>query len=243
MRQRKSTTFYCFSPPVMLATFVIELVLAVWALWRYKHTAIVKVVVGILCCLAFFQMAEFNICAVRFGMSSITWARLGYVAITALPVMGIHALMIMAGVARRFRWFIGLSYGVMLLFMVYFLFSSQGLTAAACGGNYVIFTTSVLGTSWYGLYYYGFEWLGLFMAVVLARRTVEVRTKQALYGFIASYLILFIPVGTANVINPKLVQAIPSIMCGFAVFLALTITLYVLPRVADKREHIDKLAP
>ncbi len=230
---KKSSTFYCFSPPVMMATFLIEMALAAWTLWRHKHTVLVKLVAIMLVCLAFFQLAEYNICESLFGLSGITWARLGYVAITALPALGIHILTLIAG--KKVPWLVGGAYAAMVVFMAYFLFSTQGLTASTCGGNYVIFKTNNTATSWYTLYYYGLVAVTLASAWWLGHMTKNRRSRQALYGLTAAYVMLVAPVATVNIINPELIHAVPSIMCGFAVFLALTVSLYVLPRSAQKR--------
>lgn len=231
--KKNGTTFYCFSPPVMISTFFIEIALALWALWRYKHTRVVKLIAVLLVCLAFFQLAEYNICEEVFGLAGITWARLGYVAITALPALGIHVLTLIA--EKKAPLLVAGSYTAMTAFMTYFLFSTSGLTASTCGGNYVIFETNNTATSWYSLYYYGLELLALMSAWWFGRSTKNQRKKQALYGLTAAYLLLTVPVATVNVINPELIHAVPSIMCGFAVFLALTVALYVLPRTAQKR--------
>lgn len=216
----------------MIATFFIEIGLAVWTLWRYKHTALVKIVTLLLLCLAFFQLAEFNICESLFGLSGLTWARMGYVAITALPALGIHALTLIA--KRKAPWLLVVCYGSMVVFMTYFLFSTNGLTASTCGGNYVIFKTNNVATQWYTLYYYGLEGLAALAAVFFAHKAHSAARKQALYGLTAAYLMLIVPVTVVTTVNSELIHAIPSIMCGFAVFLALTLTLYVLPRAAEK---------
>ncbi len=229
----RSTTLRCFSPPVMVATFVIEIGLAIWTLWRYRHTRLVQLVAVILVCLAIFQLAEFTICENMFGLSGITWARIGYLAITALPALGIHALTYIA--KRPARWLVLSSYAAMAAFMVYFGFVGHGITAATCGGNYVIFETNSAATLWYAYYYYGLELIALLAAAYFAKRSSNTRTKHALYGLTGAYLTLIVPVATVNIINRQLIHAVPSIMCGFAVFLALIVALYVLPRAAEPK--------
>lgn len=233
-KQSDSNQLNCFSPPVMIATFFIEIGLAAWTLWRYRHTMLVKLVAVILLFLAVFQLAEFTICENMFGLDGITWARIGYVAITALPALGIHALTYIA--KRPAKWLVRVSYTAMALFMVYFGFVGHGITATTCGGNYVIFETNAAATMWYAYYYYGLEFIAMLAAVYFATKSDDKRTKQALYGLTGAYLTLIVPVATVNLINRELIHAIPSIMCGFAVFLALIIALYVLPRSAEVRE-------
>lgn len=229
----KSTILNCFSPPVMLATMVIELGLACWVLYRYRQTRLVRIVVMILVLLAVFQLAEFNVCTGYFGVDSLTWARVGFVAITALPALGIHALLVIARQPQRY--IMTAIYALMLGFMLYFAFAGQGLSSSVCGGNYVIFETTPQMAKWYSLYYYGLEVIGLVFAWRYGRRATQPRIRQALYGFAAAYLVLLVPTTTVNVIYPETIGGIPSIMCGFAVFLALIVALYVLPRGQDAK--------
>lgn len=231
--RKKHNTFYCFSPPVMLATFFIEIGLAFWALWRFRHTPLVRLIVAILLCLAIFQFAEYNICTTRFGISELAWAKLGYVAITALPALGVHALVKIARV--RVPWLVSGAYLAMIAFMAYFLFVGHGISQASCGGNYVIFQTNPTATSWYTLYYYGLEVLVLIASAMFARHAHTQRQKQALYGLALAYAVLIVPVVFVTTINPALAHAIPSIMCGFAVFLALILALYVLPKAQHEK--------
>jgi hypothetical protein len=230
---KQKSTFYCFSPPVMIATFAVEIALSVWALWRYRMSRLLQLSVLTFVCLAVFQLAEFTICEGMFGLSQLTWAKIGYVAITALPALGIHVLAVISG--RKSPLLIGASYAAMLAFMAYFLFSSQGITAATCGGNYVIFKTNNAATSWYTAYYYGLEMLAVIASAYYSRHAKSARTKQALFGLTVGYLGFMLPVVVANTINAELIHAVPSVMCGFAVIFALTLGFYVLPRSATRR--------
>src|ERR1035437_5936385 len=86
---------YCFSPPVMLVTMLIEFSLVIYTVWRYKMTTVSRLAVVILASLGTFQLAEYMVCG-GLGLSNIGWARVGYVAITLLPALGIHMLVKLA---------------------------------------------------------------------------------------------------------------------------------------------------
>lgn len=178
--------------------------------------------------LAVFQLAEYNVCEAAMGLDSVSWARIGFVAITALPPLGIHILTVIA--KRPMKWLVVSSYAVMVAFMVLFAFMERGVTSGVCGGNYVIIDILPQASWWYGFYYYGLEILAVLLAVWLSRRMIDRHAKHALHGMIMAYLVLLVPTTTVNLLYPYTVQAIPSIMCGFAVFTALIISLYVLPR-------------
>ena len=88
MKYINTNSLHCFSPPVMLATFLIEISLAVYVTWRYQLTAVTRLATAILFFLALFQLAEWNVCEGSFGIDSLGWSRLGYIAITMLPPLG-----------------------------------------------------------------------------------------------------------------------------------------------------------
>ena len=57
MKLFKANRLYCFSPLVMMITFLIEVTAAVYTVWRYKMNDVTKLVVAILGGLAVFQLA------------------------------------------------------------------------------------------------------------------------------------------------------------------------------------------
>ena len=97
MRFLKADKLYCFSPPIMVATFILEVAFAIYTIARYKLTPVSRLAVAILIGLAVFQLAEFNVCEGAFGVDSLTWARIGHVAITLLPPLGIQLATKLAG--------------------------------------------------------------------------------------------------------------------------------------------------
>src|ERR1700712_375965 len=86
----------CFSPPVMLATLIIEFSLAAYALWRYKLTTVSKLIVAGFGGLATFQLAEFFVCT-GYGFRAEQWSRLGFASITILPAVGLHMMHALSG--------------------------------------------------------------------------------------------------------------------------------------------------
>ncbi len=242
MRYLKPGRLYCFSPPVMIATFFIEIVSAIYLLYRYQLTMVTKLASIILLCLATFQLAEYNVCEGAFGISSLDWSRLGYVAITLLPPLGIHMIYAIAGKTNRLV--VGASYGVAAMFSLFFLTVGHGISASQCLGNYVIFTTAPAMVTPYQLYYYGLLLFSVWLALSLGSAAKSVPIRRALYGLTAGYLAFMVPTTAVNAINHDTMAGIPSIMCGFAVLLALALTFYVVPqymKVANKGKFWKKL--
>lgn len=228
MKYLKTNTTYCFSPPVMIATFFIEIVLAAYVAWRYKLNEVTRLAAALLVFLAVFQLAEYNVCEGSFGIDSLGWARLGYVAITMLPPLGFHLATKLAG--QKQRPAVTFAYVGGIAFALFFAFSGDGITSPACLGNYVIFK-STPGSVWlYTMYYYG--WL-IFSTVYAFGRASAGLAKQkarALRALAIGYMAFIVPTTMVNIVDPSTISGIPSIMCGFAVILAIILAGDVLPQ-------------
>lgn len=96
----------CFSPPVMLATFVLEFGMAAYTIWRYKLTAFTRVTIAMLVCLGIFQLAEYNICATGWFDHTIA-TRIGHAAITLLPALGVHLVFLGSAVDPNYAKYFG----------------------------------------------------------------------------------------------------------------------------------------
>jgi hypothetical protein len=245
MKQTKgSTTLFCFSPPIMIATFVIEIVLAGYTLWRYKLNEVTRLVTAILVSLGIFQLAEYMVCETAFGLDSLQWARVGYVAITLLPPLGLHLGLTIA--KRKNAKLLAAAYGSAALFAGIFLFAGHGMQGQQCLGNYVIFEIAQWAVWPYSLYYYGWLLGGLYMMWGFIEQEKSLHIRQALIGLAVGYLAFIVPTTAANFLYPETLAGIPSIMCGFAVFLALSLVFWVMP-AAEGREFKtmwrNKLSP
>lgn len=237
MRQQGSTQFNCFSPPVMIVTLVVEFGLGLYTLWRYKLNVAGRLVIATLISLATFQLAEYHVCT-SYGISATSWSRLGYVAITLLPALGIHLLYVLA--QKPGRKVVAAAYTSMAGFIVYFLTYSAAFIGYKCTGNYVIFQIGVAPALAYGLYYYGWLLAAIIMGMRWANELMKtgknhLARMNAIRSLIIGYLVFLVPTAVANTVKPETRRGIPSIMCGFAVIFAVILALYLMPRVAVAR--------
>ena len=224
---------HCFSPPVMIATFSIELILAIIVLIRDHVTRFGKVAGFVLVLLATFQFAEYRICTTT-GNIPLFWSRTGFVAITLLPLTGIYLVSLVSHKPH----FLKLAYTSAAGFVVYFIFVPKSITDAICGGNYIIFNTSNDLYRLYGFYYLGFLLLGIWESIEkiasLKRRTAAKRTLQWL---IVGYLSFMSPMGLVYIFVPTTRNAAASIMCGFALVFAFILTLKIVPAYNRTHHH------
>lgn len=217
----------------MIATCIIELSLIMYTLWRYKFNAFMRLAMALFFFLAVFQLAEFRVCTGSNGL--VQWSHLGFVAITLLPALSVHAVLALRGKGHKNHAVLWATYACAAAFVTYFALSAHSLNGHACLGNYVMFQVNP-GLTWlYALYYYGWVTIGILLSIRFASATKNKRQKQALYGFAVGYAAFLVPTATVNLLNRATLNGIPSIMCGFAVFFALILALYVMPRASVRR--------
>jgi hypothetical protein len=221
--ERGTTTLYCFSPPVMIATFIIEITLAIYVFIKSRKAGSDVGIVVILVFLAIFQLSEYQICG---GLDALLWSRIGLFAITFLPVLGLYLITKLKKDSHLLR----LGFFVAIAFVTFFVLVPQSVTGATCGGNYVVFDISHGLSSLYGYYYFGFMLLGIWEALSGIRTdNVKTMTKKALFWFIIGYLSFILPLTLVYIFLPVTRVAITSVMCGFAVIFAFILTFKIAP--------------
>lgn len=237
-KQSQGVVLHCFSPPIMLATFVIESVLATYVYARYKMDTLGKLAVAMLLALAAFQLCEYHVCG-GWGVRASEWSRAGYVFITLLPPLGLHILHVVADKPRRRLVFT--AYATMVAFIAYFTVVPRVFHGYACTGNYVIFQIGIHPAIAYGTYYY--TWLAVGICLgwrwaneLKAQGKKLLSRNLAVQAFVLGYLIFLVPTALANSVKPETRRGIPSIMCGFAVLFALILALYIVPKLGTLRQ-------
>lgn len=221
-------TLACFSPPIMAATIIIEWSLAIWIWYRYRQTTSRKLMIAILVCLGGFQLAEYNVCGQANG--SVIWSRAGYMLITMLPALGLHLVAQLAHQKTRFIW---LGYILAAGFIAAMAIDATLLTVSVCTGNYVIFTINPGLYKLWSLYYMGFVLFAMGMAAHLSG-TTAVKSRAALRWLAIGYLSFTLPTFVIYWLLPMTHHGLPSIMCGFAVILAVIIGLKVAPLAPER---------
>ncbi len=232
LHKAPKNTLFCFSPPVMVATIIIELGLLIYSFVKYKMSSVLTFTILILFSLAMFQVAEFRTCGKLLGEAGLLWSRVGYIFITLLPPLGLHLVSAIAGKKPTILHWIADAAGLALV--VVFGLIPSSIYYAVCGGNYVIFKLNQNLGFVYGLYYFGLLFSGIILAARWMRGAKHDR-YSALLWMIIGYLVFLVPTGIVNMLNPATTAGVPSIMCGFAVFYALILALRVLPQAVKAR--------
>lgn len=215
----------------MVATCIIEVALLIYTAVRYRMTLLTRLTVVTLALLALFQLCEFHVC--RSGWIAGTWSRIGFMAITMLPPIGIHTIRTISG--RGWRLLTWIAYASGAIFAGVFGFSSTAFVSHICAGNYAIFQlTPRLGGLYFG-YYYLWLFIGIGLSLYFSIKARNL-IREALVLQAVGFLVFVLPTGIVNDISPKTISGIPSIMCGFAVLYALILVFAIVPRVLDDQK-------
>jgi hypothetical protein len=225
MNKKSSTTFYCFSPPVMAATCIIEVSLLIYTLFKRRMNTLTRLAVATLGFLALFQLSEFTVCGATHWSASV-WSRVGYIAITMLPPLGIHLTRVISG--RGSKWIVRAAYLSGISFALIFGLSPGAFQSHICAGNYAIFQLASGLGGMYFAYYYGWLLFGIGQALLFSA-TAALQTRKALLYQVFGWLSFLLPTGIVNAVNPQTIAGIPSVMCGFAVIYAVVLVFGILP--------------
>lgn len=225
---------YCFSPPVMLATFLIEFGFAFYVLWRYKMNTVSRLAFVMLITLGTFQLAEYMVCG-GLGWTNVEWARVGYGAIALLPALGIHMVVALAG--KKKSLLVASAYASGAAFIGFYMLAQNSITGQTCYANYAVFDAQRASVWPFMAYYLGWLMTGTILASNWGNQMPD--RRKALHGMSIGYLAFMLPTAIFNIIDPTTVMGIPSIMCGFAVLLAFVLVVRVLPNSVGVRNSIQ----
>ena len=217
----------------MIATFFIEILFSMYLLLFRKMNTNLRLGVLLIICLAIFQLAEYGICELP-NTSGNMWVRIGFTAITLLPPLGLHLVFSIAN--KEPKRLIPAAYGAAALWIAIFLFGNI-MTGSVCEGNYVIFNIPEPYEGIYYVYYNLLVLAGMAFAYAFAKQVKIKKERYALYWLIFGYSAFVFPAIAFTMIDDYVGtdSPLPSVMCGFAVILATTLTLKVLPNTTKKK--------
>ncbi len=222
-KEKNLVTLYCFSPAVMLATFIIEFSLAIYLFIKSRKLHSNYGIVLTLIFLGTFQLAEYMICR---GTNTVMWSRIGLFVITFLPVFGYYLI---SKIKNDFK-LVNLGFAIAIGLAFFFALFPPAVSGAACAGNYIILNVQPILHQFFGYYYFGFLLLGIWKALSgIKEYPNKEKTKKALTWLIIGYLSFILPMTLVYIFLTSSRQGVASIMCGFAVVFAFILTFKIAP--------------
>lgn len=211
----------------MVVTLLVEVSLAIYVFARTKTSRIKKIAIATLLLLALFQLAEYMVCGAYDEVLVNVASRVGYVAITFLPALGMHLANEIAG--RKNNWTTIVTYLLAGGFALYFGFAPATINSSICTGNYVIFNLKHSVSLIYTIYYFSLIFSVIGLSAQLARVQKNIKARSALHWLIVGIMVFLVPTGLAYWLVPSAELGIPSIMCGFAVIYAIILAVKIVP--------------
>lgn len=219
------STFFCFTPLVSLATFLIELTLAIYVIHRYGFNKVSRIAAGILLLLGVFQLAEYMICM---GGNPQLWSKIGTSSIAILPVMALHLVTLLT---RKSKWTeTGYFFGALIVGAIFFL---EVPILPECTGKFVALKFTTTFDLIFNVYYAIF----LFIALEMIVRTWRSHKgkNSGLFWALMIYASFLVPTALVYIFIATARTGVPSIMCGFAVIGAIILVFKELPLVFGKK--------
>jgi len=217
---REKTKFYCFTPLASLVTFLIELVLAIYVTAKFKMSKFGRFSIFMLFLLGMFQLAEYMICKSGYPL---TWAKIGFVSITFLPVIGLG----MVSIAAKKNVWSSIGYVLAIVFSLVIIFMPNIILSTSCPGKFVVFNTPDNFKHFYEIYYFGLIIIPL--VVLFKERTINKPNKELFTWMLWGYASFLIPTIVIYIVEKVMRVGTISVMCGFAVLFAAILVFKILP--------------
>ena len=198
-----------------LVFFIIELCLLIIAVIKNRDHPFSIIIFSIMALLQIYQLTEFLLCI---GIDENVVGRIAITSITLLPPAGYFLSVKLSNWRFREYWIV-LSAGI--AFSLYYILLPNSISLVSCNPFYAIY--SIPSGILYGVYYFGIILLSiLLIAIQFARKNIRYGSKGGI-GLLVGFLSFLIPMGLTVLIESSTIIAIPSIMCKYAILLAITL--------------------
>jgi len=216
----------CFTPTISLTVAITEFILATILLLAFPKTTLRNFSAVLIYILGFYQFTEFMLCT---SGSPFFWARLGFMTYTLLPAVGLNIALKFTNRKPNYLHYF-LIYIIPAIFWILAL-SFRMITSASCQ-TFFVEVQSLFNQAGaipnnllfmiYTLYYLSFIVVSCLLFYLHFRKEKNKIKKQIDLAYIFGVFLMTVPTMVFLVIFPFLNTRFPSVLCGFAIFVAIT---------------------
>jgi len=212
-----------YSPGLAIATACFEIAVAVWALRGPGERAIIRTTGAILLLLATYQIIEVSICS---NVSAAGFLpQLAFIAVTWLPPLGLILIAKLYRPRSRMLYRNAYSMLAVALGIVVWIALDRGfVSVSVCTAVFARYNTATPRF----MLYSGFYWLGLLGMILFSgygvKTCIDCHRRRLLFQVFAGTLAFVVPSLLASYFVPPARGALPSVMCHFALLLAIFLT-------------------
>lgn len=214
----------CYTPSVSIGTAIVEWILAIILPLKYNQSKVRFFMSALMIFLGLYQFTEFMLC--RTNQADL-WMRLGFMAYTVLPAIALHSSVYYFKIKLNIFWI----YIIPFIYIIIAATTPNFIAEAKCHAIFVSthntifsFTDPIKLTSFiiYIAYYFGFIlWCCLIGIKAYLKEKNHKKQKLFLILPLAIFLMSF-PTFLLLIVFPTLNVRFPSVLCHFALLLALT---------------------
>ena len=215
----------CYNPTVSLTTAIIEWTLAIVLPFKYPKTRTRFFTSVFMIFLGLYQFTEFMFCKTN---QADLWMRLGFMAYTLLPAIGLHTTLHYFKIKINLFWIyiIPIAYIIGAGLATNFVVESKCHDIFVTARNIFSSVNSPLEAAKFGFYtayYFSFILIACLIGIRAYLKETN-RQKQRIYLiFPMAVFLMSFPTFTLIIMLPALNIQFPSILCHFALLLALTV--------------------
>jgi len=212
----------CFSPQISLTTFIVEFALAIYFVAIAPQDKLNKIIGRVTAFLALYQLCEFMICITN----NTLFTRLAFIITALLPAYGVVYAFTMIKKKLSLNKLIVL-YSFPILFSIYFAFTSIYNNPTVCLNMFILYPKLGIMAKIYGSYYFVYLLASIYIFYRAIKQTKDKVFRRFYELGILSILIFTLPTVLFIIILPEYFRLFPSVLCQFALLLAL-IFIYII---------------
>jgi len=217
----------CYNPTISLTTAIIEWTLAIIIPWKYPKNRIRFFSSALMFFLGLYQFTEFMFCKTN---QADLWMRIGFMAYSLLPAIGLHATLYYFKIKINIFWL----YVIPVAYIIGAAMTTNFITESKCHDIFVtarnIFSRidSPLTSLRFGIftaYYFIFILLVCIIGICAYLKETNHKKQRVLLAFPTAVIIMSFPTFILIILFPALNMQFPSVLCHFGLLFALTIFL------------------
>ena len=208
-----------YSPTLSIVTAALELLAAGWTLRAYGRRSVRIPVALMFLFLAGYQLIEVFVCA---DPSSVFLARAAFVDVVWLPPLGLLFLLRLGRPARRiWTWLVYGTLGLAGVISVWVTVDPTFVTGTVCQAVIAFYTHPTSGIELYGMFYHSGLWAMMAGGIRVILKAEDPVDRAHAADFVMGTVGFVVLALTTEVVFPGTRNATPSVMCHYAIILAL----------------------
>ena len=228
----------CFTPIISISIAIIEFILATTLLLFFPKSKFRDFFAFFIYLLGFYQFTEFMLCS----GNAFFWATIGFITYSFLPAIALHAVLKIFRKKFNIIWV----YTIPLIASILAIITPGFIVQASCEKYFISIGTIITSTpsflllvsfTIYVVYYFGF--LALTYSIILKdyiKQKNKIKREIELVEMVG-ILLMTVPTLVLLILFPVFGIMFPSVLCAFAIFVAISafIGVYLKGKLKKKK--------